>query len=141
MMPHILLYEEIHRYPISRAGELLSVNDKIDALNNKLLIFLLLSLTWRCQLAQKVVWERHQLHVEIYVWRNKAFRDEQVQMRAIDELDHGYSGEYRGASDQTGIVSTDCGDIHVLGCILRLSLAQKTGFLSLLAKVVKSLQV
>ena len=70
MMPHILLYEEIHKCTISRAGQLLGVDDKIDALDNQLVIFLLRTLTWRCRLAHKVVWGRHQLHVKIYVWRN-----------------------------------------------------------------------
>ena len=107
MMPHILLYEEIHKCAMSSAGELLGVDDKIDAFDNHLVMFLLRTLTWRCRLAHKVVLGRHQLHVKIYVWRNKAFLVEHVQMRATDELDHGTSRECRGASIQTGIVLTD----------------------------------
>ena len=67
------MYEEIHKCAMSRAGELLGVDDKIYALDHQLVIFLLRSLTWRCRLAHKVVWGRHQIHVEIYVWSNKAF--------------------------------------------------------------------
>ena len=78
MMPHILLYEEIHERAISRAGELFGADDKIDAINNQLVIFLLRTLTWSCRLAQKVVWGRHQLHVKIDVCRNKAFLMEHV---------------------------------------------------------------
>ena len=53
---------------MSRDGELLGVDDEIDAMDNQLVIFLLRTLTWRCRLAIKVVCGRHQLHVEIYVW-------------------------------------------------------------------------
>ena len=113
---------------MSRAGELLNVDDTIYALDHKLVIFLMRSLTWRCRLAHKVVWKRHQLHVEIYIWRNKAFLIEHVQMKATDELDHGTSRKCRGTSVEIGIVSTDCGDNHVPGCILGPALAQKTGF-------------
>ena len=67
MMPHILLYEEIHKCAMSRAGEFLNVNDEIDALDNKPIVFLLRLVTWHRRFAHKVVWGRHQLHVEIYV--------------------------------------------------------------------------
>ena len=120
---------------MSRAGELLGVDDMIDALDNQLVIFLLRTLTWRCRFAHKVVWGRHQPHVEIYVWRNKAFLVEHVQMRATDELDHGTSRECRGASVQTGIVPTDCGDTHVPANVLCPSFAQETGLLSIIAEV------
>ena len=126
---------------LCHAFELLGVDDEIDARDNYLVIFLLRTLICRCRLAHIIVWGRHQLHVEIYVWRNKAFLVENVHMRAIDELDHGTLRERRGASVQTGIVPTDCGDIHVPGGILGPVLAQKTGLLSLLAKVEKCLQV
>ena len=53
-MPHILLYEEIHTCAMSRAGELLGVDDEIDALDNQLVIFLLRTLTWRCRLHTKL---------------------------------------------------------------------------------------
>ena len=66
---------------------------------------------------------------------------EHVEMRVTDKLDHGTSRECRGARDQTGIVPTDCADIYVPGGILGPALAQKTGFVSLLANVEKSLQV
>ena len=141
MMPHILLYEEIHKCAMSRAGELLGVDNEIDALENQLVIFLLRTFTWRCRLAFKVVWGRHQLHVEIYVWRNKALLVEHVQVRSTDEFDHGTSRECRGASVQTGIVPTDCGDIYVPGGVHCSSLAKKTSLLSLFAKVEQSLQV
>ena len=73
MMPHILLYEKIHKCDISSAGELLGVNNENDALDNQLVIFLLRTLTCRCRIEHKVVWGRDQLHVEIYVRRNKVF--------------------------------------------------------------------
>ena len=60
-MQQIMVYEEIHKLTMSRDGELLGVDDKIYALNNQLVIFLLRILTWRCGLAHKVVWGRHQL--------------------------------------------------------------------------------
>ena len=66
---------------------------------------------------------------------------EHVQVRSTDELDHGTSRKCRNASVQTGIVPIDYGDIHVLGGILGLALAQKKVFLNLLAKVKKNLQV
>ena len=78
MMPHILLYEGILRCAMSRAGELFGVDDKINALDNQLVIFLLRTFTWRCRLAHNVVCKRNKLHVEIYVWRNKAFLVEHV---------------------------------------------------------------
>ena len=124
-MPHILLYEEIHKCVMSRADQLIGVNDEIDALDNQLLIFLLSTLTWRCRLANKVVWRGHQLHVEIYVWRNKAFLFQHVQVRSTDELDHSTSRECRGASVQTGILHTDFGDSHVPGGVLCTSFAKK----------------
>ena len=139
-MLHILLYEEIHKCAMSRAGELLGVDNKIDALDNQLVMFLLRTLTWRCRLAHKVVWGRHQLHVKIYVWRNKALLVIHVKMRATDKLDHGTSRECRGASVQTGIVP-DCGDTHLPAGVLCLSFAQETGLLSPLAEVKQTLQV
>ena len=48
MMPDILVYEEINKFAMSRACELYGVDDKIYGLNNKLVILLLRSLTWRC---------------------------------------------------------------------------------------------
>ena len=90
-MPHILWDEEIHKCAMSRAGKLLGADDKIDALNNQLVIVLLSTLTWRSRLAHKVVERAHLLHVEIYVWRNTAFLVEHVQVRSTDELDHGTS--------------------------------------------------
>ena len=83
-MPQILLYEKVHKCAISCAGVLYNVDNKIDAFNNQLVIFLLHTLTWRCRLAYKIVWGRHQLPVKIYVWRNKAFLVEHVQMRATN---------------------------------------------------------
>ena len=140
-MPHILLSEEIHKCAMSRAGELAGVNDESDALDYQLVIFLLRALTWRCRLAHKVFCGRHQLHVDIYVWRNKAFLVEHIQMRATDELDHGTSRECRVASVQTGIVPTDCGDTHVPSGVLCPSIAQEPGLLCLLAKIEQTLQV
>ena len=105
-MPHILLYEEIYKCAMSRAGDQLGVDYELDAHDHQLVIVLLRTMTWRCRLAHKIVCGRHQLHVEIYVWRNKAFLVEHVQMLATDELDHGISRECRGASVQTGIVPT-----------------------------------
>ena len=130
------------RTPISaRSGELLNVNDKIDALDNQLVIFLLNILSWSRRFAHKVVWGRHQLYVEIYVWRNKAFSVEHVQMRVTDKLDYGTSRECRGASVQNSIVPTDCGDTHVPAAVLCTSFAQEMGLFSLLAKVEHTLQV
>ena len=140
-MPHILLYEEIHNCAMSCAGKLPGADDKIDAMVNQLVIFLLSILTWRSRLAHKFVWRGHQLHVEIYVWRNKAFLVEHVQVRSTDELDHGTSRECRNASVETGIVPIHYNDTHVPGGVRCPSLAKKTGLLSLLAKVEKSLQV
>ena len=90
-MPHILVYEEIFKCAKSRAGELCNVYNKIYALENQLVMFLLRIFTWHRRLAHKVVWRRRQLHVEIYVWRNNAFLVEHVQMKATDELDYGTS--------------------------------------------------
>ena len=140
-MPHNLQYEEIHMCAMSRAGKPLGADDKIDALDNQLVIFLLSTLTWRCRLAHKVVWKRHQLHAEIYVWRNKAFLVEHVRVRPTYELDHGTFRECRPATVQTGIFPNDCGDTHVPGGVLCPSFAQETGLFSLLAKVEKSLQM
>ena len=117
-MPHILVYEKIHKCAMSRSNELFGVDNKIYALSHQFVIFLLRSLIWRCRLAHKVLWRRHQLQVEIYVWRNKAFLVKHVKIRATDKLDHSTSREIRSASVQTGIVPTDCGDTHVPGCIL-----------------------
>ena len=60
---------------------------------------------------------------------------EHVQVRSTFELDNGTSREFRGASVQTDIFPTDNGDAHVPCGVLFSSLAQKTGFLSFLAKV------
>ena len=49
---------------------------------------------------------------------------EHVQMRAIDELEYGTFRECRRANFQTGIVPTDCNDIHVPGHIHGPALAQ-----------------
>ena len=66
-MPHILLIELIKTCTMSRAGELFGVKNKIDALNDKLVILLLRTLSWLCRLEIKVVLRRHQFHVKIYV--------------------------------------------------------------------------
>ena len=58
-----------------------------------------------------------------------------VRVRATDELDHGTSREFHGSSVQSSIITTDCGDIHVPGCVLGLAFAQETSFLGLLAVV------
>ena len=89
----------------------------------------------------KIVCGRHQLYVEIYVCRNKAFLVEHVQVESTEQLDYGTSRECRGASVQTGIVPNHCSDIHVLGGVLCPFLAKKTGLLTLLAKVEQSFQV
>ena len=60
-------------------------------------------------------------------------------MRATDELDHGTSRESHGSSVQSSIVPTDCGDIHVPGCVLGLALAQKSNYLGLLVVVEQTL--
>ena len=60
-------------------------------------------------------------------------------MRATDELDHGTSRECRGASAQSGIVPTDCGDTRVPAGVLCPSFTQETGLLSLLANVEQTL--
>ena len=93
-----MLYEEIHYRAISRANEGFGADDKIDALDYKLLIFLLRSYTWRCRFAQKVVWGRNQLHLEIDFWRTKAFFVEHVQVSSTNKLAHGTSRKCRGAS-------------------------------------------
>ena len=56
-MPHIVQYEEIHKCAISRAGKLLGVDDKTSALDNRLVISLLNTLTWRCLLPRKLFGE------------------------------------------------------------------------------------
>ena len=66
---------------------------------------------------------------------------EHVQVRATDELDHGTSRECRGASVQTGIVSTNCSYIYMPGGVLGPALAQKMRLLSLFAKVEQTLQL
>ena len=62
-------------------------------------------------------------------------------MRATDEFDHGTSRECRGASVQTGIVSSDCSDTFVPGGVLFPAFAQETGFMDLLAEVEQTLQL
>ena len=61
--------------------------------------------------------------MEIDILRNKALLVENVQLRATDELEKGTSFKCRGASVKPGIVSTDCGDIHVFAGVFRPSLA------------------
>ena len=95
---------------------------RLTLLDKQLVIFLLHALSWCCRFAHNVVWRWHQLRVEIDSWRNKALLVEIVQVRATVELDHGTFREYRGATIQTGIVSSDCSDTHVSGCVLCLSL-------------------
>ena len=41
-----------------------------------------------------------------------------ICVRAIDELDHRTFRESFGSNVQAGIFPTDCGDIHVLGCVI-----------------------
>ena len=79
--------------------------------------------------------------MEIYVWRNKAFLVEHVQVRSTDELDQGTSRECRNTIVQTGIVPIDYSNTHVPGGVLCPSFALKAGLLSLLAKVVQSFQI
>ena len=98
---------------MSHAGKFLGADDKIDALDNQLVIVLLSTLTWRCRFAHKVVRIGHQLHVEIYVRKNKAFVVGDVQVRSNDEFDNGISRDCRGACVENSIVPTDCGDINV----------------------------
>ena len=62
-----------------------------------------------------------------------------VRVRATDELDHGTSCEIHGSSVQSSIVPTDCGDTHVLGCILGSAFAQESSFLGLFAVVEQTL--
>ena len=135
LMHHIFRFNEIHLRAKSPAGKSFGADDKIDALHNQLVIFLLSTLNWRCRLAYKVVWGRHQLRVEIDFWRNKALLVKNVQVRSTDEFDHSTSRECRKASVQTGIVPTDCGDTHVPGNVFCPSVAQETRFLDLLAEV------
>ena len=59
MIPHILQYKKIHKCAMSRANELIIVDDEIGAIDNQLVILLLVTLTWRCRHAHKVVWGRH----------------------------------------------------------------------------------
>ena len=95
---------------MSCVGKLLSADDKIDALDNKLVIFLLRTLTWRTRFAHKVIWKRNPLHVEIDVWMNKAVLVEHVYVRLTDKHNHGTFRECRGSSVQTDIVFNDCGN-------------------------------
>ena len=46
-----------------------------------------------------------------------------VQVRAINKLDHSTSRECRGASVQPGIVPIDCGDIQLPAGVFCLSFA------------------
>ena len=125
MMPHILLYKEIHKCVTSLAGERLGVDDQIDALDNQLVIFLLRTLTWRCRIAQKSCLGTASTSCEDVCLEERAFLVEHVQVRATDELDHGTFREYRGTTVQTGIGLTDFGNIHVAGGILSPSLAHR----------------
>ena len=60
-------------------------------------------------------------------------------MRATDELEHGTSREIHGSSVQSSIVLTDCGDIHVAGCVFGPPFAQESSLLGLLAVVEQTL--
>ena len=84
MMPHSLLYLKIHERAISCSGEIFGAADEIDALDNQLVIFLLRPLTWRCRLAHKVGFGKHQLHMKIDVSKNKTFFVKHVHVRATD---------------------------------------------------------
>ena len=64
---------------------------------------------------------------------------EHIHVRATDELDHGTSRKIHGSSVQSSIVPTDCGYIHVPGCVLGPALAQESSFLGLLAVVEQTL--
>ena len=50
------------------------------------------------------------------------------RVRATDELDHGISGEIHGSNVKSSIVPTDCGDIHVPGCVFGPAFAQESSF-------------
>ena len=62
-------------------------------------------------------------------------------MGSTDELDNATSFECRGASFQTGIVSIESCDKHVLCLVLCLFFTQETGLVSFFGKVQFSLQV
>ena len=62
-----------------------------------------------------------------------------VRVRATDELDHGISRKIHGSSVQSSIVPTDCGDIHVPGCVHGPALVQELSFLGLFAVVEQTL--
>ena len=54
-------------------------------------------------------------------------------MRATDELDHGTFREIHGSGVKFGIDPNQCGDTHVLGCVLNLAFALKSSLLGHLA--------
>ena len=62
--------------------------------------------------------------MEIYVWKNKAFLVEHVQMKATDKLYHGTPRECQGASVKTGMYPTDYSDTHVAAGVQCLSFAE-----------------
>lgn len=126
---------------MTRGGKLFGADNKIDALNNQLAIFLLYHLTWRCQLAIKVVWKRHQLYVKIVNWRNQALEIKNVQIKSTDKYDYGTFRNCRCASVQTNIVPTGCSYTHVLCGVFCPSIPQNTGFWNLFAKVPQTLQM
>ena len=83
---------------MSRADKLFGADNKIEALDNQLVIFLMSNLSWSCRLAHKVVWGRHERFVEVDFRRNKARLVENAQVMSIDELDYGTSSKCRSAS-------------------------------------------
>lgn len=62
-----------------------------------------------------------------------------VNVRAIDELDHGIFCECRGLSVQTLIDFTDCSEIYVPGCVLCPVLALESSFFGFLRVVKQTL--
>ena len=58
-----------------------------------------------------------------------------VRVRATGKLDYGTSRKIHGSSVQSSIVPTDCGDIHVPGCVLGQAFAQESSFLGRFAIV------
>ena len=69
VMHHIFGQEKIDERAMNGACNLLGANNKIDALDNKLEIILLGTLTCCCRFANKVVRGWHQLQVEMDFWR------------------------------------------------------------------------
>ena len=58
-----------------------------------------------------------------------------VGVRATDELDHGTSRRIYGSSVQSSIFITDCGGIHIPGCVVGSVFAQKSRIFGLFAVV------